>query len=37
MKLTNLLLSLALFAPLGAKALNLPITPGPYTGTMDSL
>jgi len=37
MKPTNLLLSLALFAPYGTQALNLPITPGPYTGTMESL
>ncbi len=37
MKLANLILAVALSAPLSALALNLPITPGPYTGTMDSL
>jgi len=37
MKLTNRILLLALFAPLGAQAVNLPINPGPYTVTMDSL
>ena len=37
MKLTPLLLSLALVVPMGARALNLPITPGPYTGSMASL
>jgi len=37
MKLANFLLSLALSVPLGAQALALPIAPGPYTGTMESL
>ena len=37
MKLHPLLISLALAIPSAIQAFNLPITPGPYTGTMESL
>jgi alpha-L-fucosidase len=35
--LTHVALMLTLASPLGAKSMDLPITPGPFAGTMDSL